>query len=107
MNLCPEKGSPFRGQVMFRLPTVTVSLCSYLSHPRPLPSLKCLVDLVVVTTHVGITTHGHLTFRHENGLSYNARGPFRLPVQVMLLSSSMMLYMSSVGMPSVKPTSVI
>jgi hypothetical protein len=46
---------------------------------------------------VAITTLGHSTFRHENGLSYNALGPFRLPVPVMLLSSSTMLCMSLAG----------
>jgi len=50
-----------------------------------------------------ITTLGRLTFRHENGLSYNALGQFRLPVQVMLLSSSMMLCMSLVDSPWTKP----
>jgi hypothetical protein len=36
---------------------------------------------------IPVTTLGRSTFRHENGLSYNALGPFRLPVLVMLLSS--------------------
>jgi hypothetical protein len=48
-------------------------------------------------TNVTITTLGRLTFRRENGLSYNALGPFRLPVEDMLLSSSMILCMSLVG----------
>ncbi|KAI0276351.1 hypothetical protein BGY98DRAFT_705678 [Russula aff. rugulosa BPL654] len=43
-----------------------------------------------------------LTFRRENGQSYNALGPFRLPVTVMLLSLSMMLCMSWVGSPRTK-----
>ena len=42
-------------------------------------------------------TLGRSTFRPENGLSYNALGPFRLPVLVMLLSSLMMSCMSLVG----------
>jgi hypothetical protein len=60
--------------------------------------------LVVVTTNMSLTTLGRLTFRHENGLSFNALGPFCTPVEVMLLSSSMMLCMSLVGM---EPTQVI
>ncbi|SRR6266436_3227462 len=51
-----------------------------------------------------MTKCSYLTFRHENGLSYNAQDPFRLPVEVMLQSSSMMLCMSSVGVPSMEPT---
>ena len=54
-------------------------------------------------TDVTITTLGRSTFRHENGLSYNALGLFCLPVTVMLLSSSMMLCMFSVGP---RPTSI-
>ena len=49
---------------------------------------------VTLTT---LTTLGRLTLRHENGLSYNALGQFRLPVPVMLLSWSTMLCMSLVG----------
>jgi hypothetical protein len=56
---------------------------------------------------ITITTLGRLTFRHENGLSYNALGPFRLPVQVMLLSLSIMLCMSLVGTPRAKAIWVI
>jgi hypothetical protein len=53
----------------------------------------------MATTIMTITTlaSGRLTFRRENGLSYNALGPFRLPVEIMLLSLSMMLCMSLVG----------
>jgi len=47
--------------------------------------------------NITATTLGRSIFRHENGLSYNALGPFRLPVTIMLLSSSMMLCMSLVG----------
>jgi hypothetical protein len=50
-------------------------------------------------TNISITTLGHLTFRRGNGPSYNVLGPFRLPVSVMLLSSSMILCMSLVGSP--------
>jgi hypothetical protein len=50
-----------------------------------------------MATDITTMTPGRLTFRHENGLSYNALDPFRLPVAVMLLSSSMMLCMSLVG----------
>jgi hypothetical protein len=46
---------------------------------------------------ITITTLGRSIFRHENGLSYNALGPFRLPVTVTLLSLSMMLCMSMAG----------
>jgi len=46
---------------------------------------------------VFITTLGRLTFRRENGVSYNALGPFRLPVEIILWSLSMMLCMSLVG----------
>jgi hypothetical protein len=42
-------------------------------------------------------TLGRLIFRRENGLSYNALGPFRLPVAVILLPLLMMLCMSLVG----------
>ena len=52
-----------------------------------------------MAANITITTPGHLTFRRENGLSFNALGPFRLPVPVMLLSSSMMLCMPLVGIP--------
>ena len=47
--------------------------------------------------NITVTTLGRSTLRHEIGLSYNALGPFRLPVLVMLLSSSMTLCMSLVG----------
>jgi hypothetical protein len=50
-----------------------------------------------MATNVTIMTLGRSIFRRENGLSYNALGPFRLPVEVMLLSSSMMLCMSLGG----------
>jgi hypothetical protein len=60
------------------------------------------VDSVVMATNITITTLGRSTFRRENGLSYNALGPFRLPVEVMLQSLSMMLCMSLVG-TRVKP----
>jgi hypothetical protein len=62
------------------------------------------VDLVVVGTHMTLTTLGRLTFRHENGLSYYALGPFHPPVQPMLLSSSMILCMSLVGVHTMKPS---
>ena len=52
--------------------------------------------MVIITNSI-ITTLGRLTFRRENGLSYNALGPFRLLVELMLLSLSMMLCMSMVG----------
>jgi hypothetical protein len=42
-------------------------------------------------------TLGYLTFRHENGPSFNVLDAFHLPVQVMLLPSSMMLCTSLVG----------
>ena len=71
---------------------------------RLLPSLYCFEDLVVVaTTHMTIMTLGRFTFRHENGLSYNALGPFHPPVQVMLQLSSMMLCMYLVGISTIKP----
>ena len=57
----------------------------------------CSLDSVVLPTNFTVTTLGHLTFRRENGLSYNALVPFRLPVEVMLLSLSTMLCMSSMG----------
>ena len=74
--------------------------------PSPSSLIIMFVDLVVVATHMTLTTLGRLTFRHENGLSYNALGPgpFHPPVQVMLLSSSMMLCMSLVGLPPIEPT---
>jgi hypothetical protein len=52
-----------------------------------------------MATNITITTLGHLTFRRENGPSYNALGPFHLPVKVMLLSLSMILCMYLVGSP--------
>ena len=52
-----------------------------------------------MTADISITTLGPLILRRENGLSYNALGPFRLPVPIMLLSLSMMLCMSLVGSP--------
>ena len=52
---------------------------------------------MVIVTIITITTLGRLAFRYENGPSYNALGPFRLPVHVMLLSLLMMLCMSLVG----------
>ncbi len=60
-----------------------------------------------MATHITLTTLGRLTFRYENGLSYNAQGPFRLPVHIMLLSSSMMLCMYLVGLPTLEPYQVI
>ena len=61
------------------------------------------VDSVVGATILTIiTTLGRLTFRREIGQSYNALGPFRLPVQVTLLSLAMMLCMSLVGTPRAK-----
>ena len=65
--------------------------------PSLIFSLSYFVDLVVVATHMTLTTLGLLIFRHKNGPSYNAPGLFPAPVQVMLLSSSVMLYMSLVG----------
>ena len=62
------------------------------------------VDLVVVTTRMSLTTLGRLTFQLENGLSYNALGPFHPPVQVMLLSSLVMLCMSLVGVRRMEST---
>jgi len=50
-----------------------------------------------MAVNITLTTLGRLTFRRENGLSYNALGPFRLPVEVTLLSLSMTLCMSLVG----------
>jgi hypothetical protein len=50
-----------------------------------------------VIVNITITTLGRSIFRRESGLSYNALGPFHLPVEAMLLSSSMMLCMSLVG----------
>ena len=62
------------------------------------PRYNFLLDSVVtMTTNMTVTTLGRLTFRRENGRSYNALGPFRLPVEIMLLSLSMMLCMSLVG----------
>jgi hypothetical protein len=43
---------------------------------------------------ITLTTLGRLTFQHENGLSYDALAAFRLPVDVMLLASPMVLRMS-------------
>ena len=65
------------------------------------------VDLVVVSAHVSLMTLGRLTFRHENGLSYNAPGPFYLPLKVMLLSSSIISCMYMVGAPLVELSEVI
>jgi hypothetical protein len=67
----------------------------------------CFVDSVVVVAHMTLTTLGRLTFQHDNGLSYNALGSFRLPVQNMLLSSSVVLCTSLVGVPPTKSNSVI
>ena len=61
------------------------------------PGCNFFVDSVVQAINVSITTLGRLTFRRENGPSYNALGLFRLPVSVTLLSLSKMLCMSSVG----------
>jgi hypothetical protein len=58
--------------------------------------------MVVMTANMNLATLGHLTFRHENGLRYNAMGPFRTPVNVMLLSSSAMLFMYLVGIPAME-----
>jgi hypothetical protein len=69
------------------------------SYSRLLPSLQCFVDLVGMT----LTILGRLTFRHENGLSYNALDPFHPPVQAMMLSSLIMLCMSLVGLPPMEP----
>jgi hypothetical protein len=52
---------------------------------------------------VTLTTLGRLIFQRENGLSYNVLGPFRPPVQSMLLSSSMMLCTSLVELPTMEP----
>ena len=57
--------------------TLTFALC---------PRYNFFVDSVVLPAEMTITTLGRLTFRRENGLSYNALGPFRLPVPIMLLS---------------------
>ena len=54
-----------------------------------------------------LTTLGRLIFLHENGLSYNALGPFHPLAQLMPLSSLVMLCMSSVGFPTIKPDWVI
>jgi hypothetical protein len=43
-------------------------------------------------------TLGHLTFRQESGLSFDVLDAFRLPAVVILLLSSMMLFMSMVGL---------
>jgi hypothetical protein len=67
------------------------------------PYYNVFVDLVVVTTRMSLTTLGRLTHQHENGLSYNAPGPFHPPAQVTLPSSSMMLCMYLVGMPWMEP----
>jgi hypothetical protein len=61
-------------------------------------------DLVDVAADVTLTTPGRLTFRRENGLSYNALGPFQFLVEVMLLSLSTMLCMYMVGVPLMEPT---
>jgi hypothetical protein len=50
-----------------------------------------------VANNISIMTLGRLRFRRENGLNYNALGPFHLPVSLMLLSLSMMLCTSLVG----------
>ena len=75
--------------------------------PSPPPSLEHFVDLVVVTNQIALTTLGRLTFRHENGLNYNALGPFRPPVELMLLSSSIVLCTFLVGLTPVVPYWVI
>ncbi len=72
--------------------------------PSPSPLNICFVDLVVVPAHKSLMTLGRLTFRHEYGISYNALGPFHPPVQLMLLSLSMVLRMYMVGVPLVEPT---
>ena len=54
-----------------------------------------------------LTTLGRLMFQHENGLSYNALGPFHPLAQVMPLSSLVMLCMSLVGGPPIEPHWVI
>jgi hypothetical protein len=62
---------------------------------------------VVIRAHKSLTTLGRLTFPHENGLSYNALGPFHPPLNVMLLSSSIMSCMYMAGEPLAKPSEVI
>ena len=44
---------------------------------------------MVSTANLYITTLGYLMFRHGSGLSYDVLDPFRLPVVVMPLPSSM------------------
>jgi hypothetical protein len=68
--------------------------------PRSLSSLWCFVGSVVLMEDITLTTLGRLAFQHENGLSYNVLGAFRLPVDVMLLPLSMVLCMSLVGVTS-------
>ena len=61
--------------------------------------MRRFVDLVVMAAHTTLTTLGRLTFRQENGLSYNVPGPFHPPALVMLPLSSMMIYVRLVGLP--------
>ena len=59
-----------------------------------------------MAANIAITTLGRLTFRRESGLNYSALGPFRLLVQIMLLSLLTMLCMSLVD-PLGKPNWMI
>ncbi|KAI0269508.1 hypothetical protein BGY98DRAFT_304815 [Russula aff. rugulosa BPL654] len=59
----------------------------------PQPSVPPMADITS-------TKLGCLTIRHESGLSYNVPATFYLIVKVTLLPSSMMSFMSLVGVAS-------
>ena len=70
-----EKPLPRADHVSVTTDDRIIMFVPFLPSPSPL-----IVDLVVVTVDIPLTTLGRLTFLLENGLSYNALGPFRSPV---------------------------
>ena len=96
------KPLPRAGHVSVTTEDRIIMFVPLLPSPSPL-IIIFFVDLVVMTVDISLTTLGRLTFLRENGPSYNALGPFRPPVKHMLLSSSIMLCMSLVGVTPMKP----
>jgi hypothetical protein len=99
-----KKPLPRAGHVSVTAGDRIIMFVSLLPSPSPPHYNVCFVDLVGVRTNTSLTILGRLTFRHENGLSYNVLGPFHHPVQVMPLFSSMILCMYMVGIPLVEPS---
>ena len=97
-----KKPLPRAGHVSVTAGDRIIMFVSLLPSHSPPHCNVCFVDLVGVRTNTFLTILGRLTFRHENGLSYNVLGPFHHPVQVMPLFSSMILCMYMVGIPLVK-----